>query len=234
MARLGNPLILTLVAALLPAAPATAEKTADATTACAGIRLAFSPPTGRRMRYEVTNIRGHRFTIVHEAEFVPQGDGYELRMTAIEWSTDAPAAEAAAWRKTVRADDRPERRQRLDHAGKPVGNKPDPDAVALVAFVGDCVKPAPLDTNFPSAPPPPGAPRMNMHSAWVALDDDLAQYRRIGRLDAPLGSGRVYRADYEFDYRISRHWGVLTGSRAIMRTATETVEEIRKFGDFLT
>lgn len=92
------------LALLAPVAVASQPSPAD-TVATA---IAFAPPTGRRMRYEVTQLREgeggkERYTLIRDVEFAPAADGYAMTVTLTEANTDAPGGQGERYRVAMAA-----------------------------------------------------------------------------------------------------------------------------------
>ena len=118
----GWPTALLLLSLFAPvAAPAQAPAGTAAT-----VVLPFAPPTGRKLRYETTQIREgdagkERYTIVREVQFVPASDGgYRMTSRAIESFTDATGMRGDNFRLSTALLADIEIGFRIDRAGKVV------------------------------------------------------------------------------------------------------------------
>lgn len=115
------------IAALLLSlvAPMGAPAQAPAGTA-ATVSLPFAPPTGRKLRYETTQIRDggagkERYTIVREVQFLPASDGgYRMTSRAIEASTNATGTRGDSFRVSTALLADIEIGFRIDRLGKVV------------------------------------------------------------------------------------------------------------------
>jgi len=110
-----------LLALLLMIVPAAAIAQAPPTGATA-TTLIFAPPTGRKLRYELTQFREgksgrDRFTLVREVEFTPVADGYRMTMKRVEASTSLTGVDAERYHVSMAAMADIVVRYQLDRAG---------------------------------------------------------------------------------------------------------------------
>lgn len=118
-----TPAFAALLLALV--VPGAAQAQAPAGPA-ATVTLPFAPPTGRKLRYETTQIRDgeagkERYTIVREVLFVPADDGgYRMTSRATESFTDATGPRGDSFRLSTALLADVEIGFRIDRAGKVV------------------------------------------------------------------------------------------------------------------
>lgn len=90
----------------------------------AAVTLPFAPPTGRKLRYETTQVRDgaagkERYTIVREVQFVPADDGgYRMTSRASESFTDATGPSGDSFRISTALLADVEIGFRIDRVGK--------------------------------------------------------------------------------------------------------------------
>jgi len=115
--------LLALLLLIVPAAAIAQPPPTDA----AATTLVFAPPTGRKLRYELTQFRESqihggkagkvRVTLVREVEFTPVADGYSMTMTRVDATTSLTGKEAEGYRISMAAMANLVVRYHLDRAG---------------------------------------------------------------------------------------------------------------------